>query len=80
MDPDLDRRLRQLGTRHRRLRADLETVRLELHDLVIEAARAGVPQSELVEITGYTRDRIRVICREAGLDPLPQGRKPARRG
>lgn len=55
-------RRRAPGGRHRRLRADLDAVRLELQPLIVEATRA---------------DRIRVICREAGVEPLKQG--PRRR-
>jgi hypothetical protein len=58
-DPD---RLRQLGKRHQRLRADLDALRPDLADEIRAAAKAGVPQVEIVKATGYTRDRIYHIC------------------
>jgi len=36
-----------------------------LHAAIAQAAAQGVRQNELVEITGYTRERIRQICRGA---------------
>lgn len=74
---DLRQRLTKLGARHKRLRADLDAVREELQPLIVEATRAGMAQIDLVALTDYTRDRIRVICREAGVEPLKQGRRKA---
>jgi hypothetical protein len=68
--------LRQLGAEHKRLRAELEAVVDLLHPLIVQAAREGVTPTVLVELSDYTRDRVRVICREAGLPPLPSGRRP----
>lgn len=68
-EPD---RLAQLGKRHQRLRADLDTVRPELAEEIRAAAAAGVPQVEIVKLSGYTRDQVRQIC-------LPADRKRVRR-
>lgn len=75
MSDDLKQRLTKLGARHRRLRDELDAVRDQLQPLIVEATLAGIAQTDLVDLTGYTRDRIRVICREAGVEPLPQGRR-----
>jgi hypothetical protein len=56
-------KLKQLGRKHQRLRAELDAIRPELAEEIRAAARAGVPQALIVKITGYTRDRIRIICR-----------------
>lgn len=58
-DPD---RLHQLGTEMRRIRARERAIRPELYELIKAAAAEGTPQVDLVELTGYTRDQIRVIC------------------
>lgn len=36
---------------------------------IVEAARAGRPEVDISEVTGYTRERIRQICRAAGIEP-----------
>jgi hypothetical protein len=64
-------RLAQLGRKHKRLRAELAELRPELAEEIRAAHAAKVPQVELVDITGYTRDQIRQIC-------LPPDRKRSR--
>lgn len=62
-----------------RLEASETTVarnREALHSSIVEAARAGMPQNQIVEFSGYGRERVRLICREAGLPPAPSGRPP----
>jgi len=56
-------KLKQLGRKHQRLRADLDALRPELAEEIRAAVRAGIPQVEIVKITGYTRDRVRTIVR-----------------
>jgi hypothetical protein len=67
-DPD---RLRQLGGEAKRIRARLKAIKPELDELIRAAATAGVPQVDIVDETGYTRDQIRQIC-------LPPERKRSR--
>jgi len=55
-------RLAQLGKRHIRLRDDLDALRPELADVIRAAHVAGVPQVEIVKLSGYTRDQVRQIC------------------
>jgi hypothetical protein len=45
------------------------------HEAIAEALQEGVGPIEVAEITGYTRETIRRIRREAGLPPAKQGRK-----
>jgi hypothetical protein len=61
MGYDLNR-LASLGLRHQRLRADLNALRPELAEEIRAATAAGVAQTEIVRLTGYTRDQVRQIC------------------
>lgn len=54
---------------YRRARDAAEDARLRLAVAIAEAARAGTRQAEIVRITGYTRERVRQICRAAGVEP-----------
>jgi hypothetical protein len=67
-DPD---RLRRLGSEHKRIKTRLKSLVPELADEIRTAAAADVPQVEIVEATGYTRDQIRQIC-------LPPDKKRSR--
>lgn len=49
-------------------RAGLPAARQRLHEAIVAAARAGVRQVDIAEHSGYRRERIRQICRAAGLD------------
>jgi len=48
---------------HRRAARHAEQTLAALHAAIAEAASQGVRQTDLVKITGYTRERIRQICR-----------------
>ncbi len=39
-----------------------ERAKQDLDRTIAEAARAGIPQVEIVRVTGYTRERVRQIC------------------
>jgi hypothetical protein len=43
--------------------------RTRLADAIVAAARAGMRQKDIVRVTGYTRERVRQICRAAGFEP-----------
>ncbi|MFC7382837.1 hypothetical protein [Sphaerisporangium rhizosphaerae] len=45
-----------------------EMARDELARAIVEAARDGVRQVDIVKATGYTRERVRQICRAAGIE------------
>lgn len=47
-------------------------------DLVKAALVAGVPQPDLVQLP-YHETQVRRLAREAGVDPMPTGRRPSRR-
>lgn len=59
---------------HRRAQAKAEASRIDLANAIAAAARANVPQRDIVRITGYTRERIRQIVRaaEADLSTAPE--------
>jgi hypothetical protein len=44
-----------------------------LHAAIAEAAAQGVRQNELVKLTGYTRERIRQISRQAPASKATSG-------
>ena len=48
-------------------RAAVDKARAELTEAVIEAARGGMRQVDIVAASGYTRERVRQICRAAGI-------------
>lgn len=54
---------------YRQARDAAEEARLQLAEAIAAEARAGTRQAEIVRITGYTRERIRQICRAAGVEP-----------
>lgn len=61
-DPE---KLAALGAIHKRALANEP----ELKEQIVAAGHAGVEQKALVELTGYTRDTIRLIWRKAGVPP-----------
>lgn len=61
-DPE---KLATMGALHKRF-IDIEP---ELKEQIAAAGFDGVEQKTLVEMTGYTRDTIRLIWRKAGVPP-----------
>ena len=53
----------------RRRKEEFDLARTKLADAMIEAARAGLPQTEIIKISGYTREHVRRILREGGVEP-----------
>jgi hypothetical protein len=49
-------------------RATVDVKRAELADMIVAAARAGVRQTEIVRVTGYTRESVRRILRAGGVE------------
>lgn len=47
--------------------ANLELARANLHAAIADQLRAGVRQAELVRTTGYSREQLRRIARDAGI-------------
>lgn len=54
--------LANLGRQHKRARANVKDVRRRLLPEILAAHHDGVPQQEIVELTGYTREAVRLIC------------------
>lgn len=54
---------------HRRAQEAADDARQRLAAAIAEAARGGMRQVEIVKVTGYTRERVRQICRAAGVEP-----------
>lgn len=55
-------KLARLGKEHRKRRAALDQLRTELAAEIIAAHEADVPQKDIVEMTGYTREAVRQLC------------------
>lgn len=49
---------------HRRAKAQADKTLTAVYDAIRVARAAGVPQSELVKITSYTREHIRQITKD----------------
>lgn len=60
--------LAALGAQYERERAAAEATRKELTPQVISAAQAGIRQVDIVKASRLTRERVRQICRAAGVD------------
>jgi multidrug resistance efflux pump len=50
-------------------RAEVAQARTQLADAIVAAVRGGMRQRDVVAVTGYSRERIRQICRAAGVEP-----------
>jgi hypothetical protein len=55
--------------RIRAARQARDEARDRLHAAIVEAARDGVRQVDIVRRTGYSRERVRTILREGGVEP-----------
>lgn len=66
--------LRAAGAEFQAARTSLDTARANLIPRMIAALQAGVPQADVVRLSGYTRDRVRVIARENGIESEGVGR------
>lgn len=76
-------RLQELATEFNELREESAYLRKRLSKIgprvtelrplvaeaIVEAVKAGRTQTEISQITGYTPERIRQICRAAGVEP-----------
>ncbi|MFB9238668.1 hypothetical protein ACFFWC_24595 [Plantactinospora siamensis] len=62
-------RLEEAARAYRRAKAALDKARPALAEAIVDAARAGTKQAEIVKVTGYTREQVRRLCRAAGIEP-----------
>lgn len=60
-------KLVEAATEYRDLEARLVTARGTLSEAIVEAAKAKMPQTEIIKITGYSREHVRRILREGGV-------------
>lgn len=77
-DAALTRAKEQAEQRIAAAREARERARDALHAAIVAEALAGTPQAEIVKRTGYSRDRVRVILREGGIEAESAGRPPSR--
>ena len=66
---DIRAQLAAVGGEYRAIRDSLAQTRDLLQPLMVAALKAGVPQSEIVKMTGYTRESIRQLARAHGIEP-----------
>lgn len=69
------KRLTALGKEHKKLAARLEEIRPELEEEIRTAAEAGVEQVKLIELSGYTRNTVRL----ASMSPERREQERAKR-
>ena len=62
-------RLRAVGAEFQAVRTTYEANRQRVVEAIIDALRADVPPSEVVALSGYTREGVRKIARAAGIQP-----------
>jgi hypothetical protein len=54
--------------RLRTAREKAEAARLALAEAMVEAARQGTRQTEIIKVTGYSREHVRTILRAGGVE------------
>ncbi|MFE9250741.1 hypothetical protein [Streptomyces sp. NPDC007088] len=60
-------RVRTAHAHHEQLKGETDVALQALYAAIAEARRTGTAQKDLAEATGYSRERIRQICRAAGV-------------
>lgn len=65
----LERAESAAAVRIRAARQAREQARAELHRAIVAEAEAGTPQVEIIRISGYSRERVRTILRQGGVEP-----------
>ena len=70
---DAEAAARRRADRARKAVADAheeaERQRIALADTIVVEARRGRGNAEIRRVTGYTRERVRQICRDGGVEP-----------
>ena len=61
--------LRAAGAEFQAVRTSYETSREQVGSAIVDALRAGVTPTEVVRLSGYTREGVRKIARAAGIEP-----------
>lgn len=60
--------LEQLAHEYQHAQTRADELRTRLAAAIVDSAKAGVRQADIVKQTGYTRERVRQICRAAGIE------------
>lgn len=68
-------KLTKLGKEHKRIAARMEELRPELVEEIRAAAHAGVSQTEIIGLSGYTRNTVRL----ASMSPEERDAENAKR-
>jgi hypothetical protein len=55
------------GSAFKNARAELDAARAEVQPLIVKALREGMAQSEIVRLSGYTRETVRRLARTNGI-------------
>ncbi|MGH3375955.1 MAG: hypothetical protein ACRDP6_14550 [Actinoallomurus sp.] len=63
--------LETAAARYQNATTEVDQARAKLQEEIVKAARSGTRQAQIVKVSGYTRERVRQICREAGIEPSP---------
>ena len=50
-------------------RAEVARMRDALAEAIVEAAKSGMRQVDIIRISGYSRERVRQILRAGGVEP-----------
>lgn len=64
---DATAQLRRASAKFHASKKAYEARRSEVRDAIVAAAAAGVPQKEIIDLTGYTRESVRQITRAGGV-------------
>lgn len=59
--------LRAAGDQFKAVRTTFAQAKEQLQPLMVEALKAGVPQKDVVELSGYTRESVRSLARRNGI-------------
>lgn len=68
MSKDPRAALRAAGDEFKAVRTSLEQAREQLQPLMLAALKAGIPQKDVVELSGYTRESVRTLARRNGIE------------
>lgn len=71
--------LAQYGGEQEHLVKQLDAVRDVLRPLIVKAHEIGIPQVDIVDLTGYTRETVRKICLSPEQAEAERAQRRARR-
>lgn len=61
-------RLVEAAAEFRRIEEELERARAALAQAIVEAGKAKMPQTEIIRISGYSREHVRRLLRDGGVE------------